>query len=138
MPSLLGTTVAANYKRPVVFYPNASATAASPFSQFSTRELSLLKATAGSGTPFATANLKDANGDYANAIFALQTVAEVYYVQRVSDTVIAFFVAADTINTGGTAGSANVQDGNFAALEAALGASVSGGLTFTVAAASIS
>lgn len=135
MPSLIGTTVAANYQRAAVVYPNSSITAASPYTQFGTRELVLLKATAGSGTPFATGNLANAGGDYAKAIQALQTVAEIYHVQRVSDTAIAFLVAADTLNDSDT--NTNVP-GGYGDLEAALGASVSGSLTFTVAAATIS
>jgi len=136
MPSLVGTTVAANYNRAVIYHPGTSVAAATPYSQFGTRELVLLKATASGGTPFATATAADAGSDYAMAIRALQVVAEVFYVQRVSDTVIAFLVAADTINSADA--NSNVQSGGYGVLEAALNDNVSGADTFTVAAASIS
>jgi hypothetical protein len=125
-----------NAKRAVVYYPNAAVAGASPYSQFGTRELTLLKATAGSGTPFAASTLDDADSDYYEAINAIQSHGELFYVTRVSDTVIAFIVAEDTRN-GAEVGS-NVQATTYGRLEAALGANVTGGLTFTVAAASIS
>ena len=126
----------ANAKRAVIYYPGAAVAGASPYSQFGTRELTLLKATAGSGTPFATSTLDDADSDYFEAINAIQSFGELFYVTRVSDTVIAFMIAEDTRN-GSEVGS-NVQATTYGRLEAALGANVSGGLTFTVAAASIS
>jgi hypothetical protein len=126
----------ANAKRAVVYYPNAAATAASPYTQFGTRQLTLLKATANGGTPFAAADIDDAASDYAAAINAIQTFGEVFHVQRVSDTVIAFMVAEDTRN--GAEPSSNVQADTYGQLEAALNAAVSGSDTFTVAAASIS
>jgi hypothetical protein len=134
-----GATVAttgANARRAVISYPGAAIAGASPYTQFGTRELVLLKATAGSGTPFATSTLDDADSDYFEAINTIQSFGEVYHVQRVSDTVIAFMIADDTRN-GAEVGS-NVQATTYGRLEAALGANVTGGLTFTVAAASIS
>lgn len=137
--TVASTTFGANARRAVVSYPtnyNGTPVAASPYSQFGTRELTLLKATAGSGTPFATSTLDDAGSDFALALQALSSYGEVFYVTRVSDTVIAFFLAEDTRN--GAEANSNVQATTYGALEAALGATVSGGLTFTVAAASIS
>jgi len=136
-----GTQIAAanagaNAKRAVVYYPGSAVAGASPYSQFGTRELVLLKATAGSGTPFAASTLDDADSDYFEAINAIQSHGELFYVTRVSDTVIAFMIAEDTRN-GAEVGS-NVQATTYGRLEAALGAAVSGSLTFTVAAASIS
>ena len=129
-------TTGANAKRAVVYYPGAAVAGASPYTNFGTRQLTLLKATAGSGTPFAAGTLDDADSDYFEAINAIQSFGELFHVQRVSDTVIAFMIAEDTRN-GSEAGS-NVQADTYGRLEAALGANVTGGLTFTVAAASIS
>jgi hypothetical protein len=135
-----GTQIAAanagaNARRAVIYYPGAAVAGASPYSQFGTRELTLLKATANGGTPFATGTLDDAASDYAAAINAIQTFGEVFYVTRVSDTVIAFMIAEDTRNG---ADSGNTQGTGYGLLEAALNAAVSGSDTFTVAAASIS
>jgi hypothetical protein len=129
-------TTGANAKRAVVYYPGAAVAGASPYTNFGTRQLTLLKATAGSGTPFAAGTLDDADSDYYEAINAIQSFGELFHVQRVSDTVIAFMIAEDTRN-GSEAGS-NVQADTYGRLEAALGANVTGGLTFTVVAASIS
>jgi hypothetical protein len=136
-----GTQIAAanagaNAKRAVIYYPGAAVAGASPYSQFGTRELTLLKATANGGTPFATGTLDDAGSDYAAAINAIQTFGEVFYVTRVSDTVIAFMVAENTRN--GAEPSSNVQADTYGQMEAALNAAVSGSDTFTVEAASIS
>jgi hypothetical protein len=126
----------ANAKRAVVYYPGTAVAGANPYSQFGTRQLTLLKATAGSGTPFAAGTLDDADSDYFEAINAIQSFGELFYVARVSDTVIAFMIAEDTRN-GSEVGS-NVQADTYGRLEAALGANVTGGLTFTVAAAALS
>jgi len=134
-----GNTVAtagSNARRAVVYYPNTTITAANPYTQFGTRELTLLKATSNSGTPFATADLTNANSDYAAAINAIQGFGELFHVQRVSDTVIAFLIATDTVN--GAEPNSNVQADTYGQMEAALNAAVSGSNTFTVAAASIS
>jgi hypothetical protein len=136
-----GTQIAAanagaNARRAVISYPGAAIAGASPYTQFGTRELVLLKATAGTGTPFATGTLDDAGSDYFAAINSIQSFGELFHVQRVSDTVIAFMIADNTRN-GSDVGS-NVQATTYGRLEAALGANVAGGLTFTVEAASIS
>jgi len=132
------TTFGANARRAVVSYPtnyNNTFVAANPYTQFGTRQLVLLKATAGSGTPFAAADIDDAGSDYFAAINAIQGFGELYHVQRVSDTVIAFMAAIDTLQDSDA--NTNVP-GGYGDIEAALGAAVSGSLTFTVAAASIS
>jgi hypothetical protein len=130
-------TTGANARRAVISYPGAAIAGASPYTQFGTRELVLLKATAGSGTPFATGTLDDAGSDYFAAINTIQSFGELFHVQRVSDTVIAFMIANDTRN-GSEVATPNLQGTDYGRLEAALGANVTGGLTFTVAAASIS
>jgi hypothetical protein len=135
--AITASNTGANAKRAVVYYPGTAVAGASPFSQFGTRELVLLKATAGSGTPFAASTLDDADSDYFEAINTIADFGEIYFVQRVSDTVIAFMIANDTRNGSETA-TPNTQAATYGRLETALGAAVTGGLTFTVAAATLS
>lgn len=128
------TTVGANARRAVVYYPNASATAASPYSQFGTRQLTLLKATAGGGTPFTAASLDDADSAFQKSIQALQNFGELFYITRISDTVIGFAYAEETRN--GAEANSNVQADTYGALEAQLGTAT--GQTVTVAASTLS
>jgi hypothetical protein len=128
-------TLGANARRAVVYYPGTAVAGASPYSKFGTRELTLLKATAGSGTPFAAGTLDDANSDYFQAINTIADFGEIFFVTRVSDTAISFMIAEDTRNG---ADSGNTQGTGYGLLETALGAAVTGGLTFTVAAATLS
>ena len=130
-------TLGANARRAVVSYPGTAVAGASPYSKFGTRELTILTATAGSGTPFTTGSLDDANSDYFQAINTIADFGEIFYVTRVSNTVIAFMIADDTRNGSETA-TPNTQGTGYGRLETALGAAVSGGLTFTVAAGTIS
>ena len=130
-------TLGANARRAVVSYPGTAVAGASPYSKFGTRELTILTATAGSGTPFTTGSLDDANSDYFQAINTIADFGEIFYVTRVSNTVIAFMIADDTRN-GSETGTPNTQAATYGRLETALGAAVSGGLTFTVAAGTIS
>ena len=130
-------TLGANARRAVVSYPGPAVAGASPYSKFGTRELTILTATAGSGTPFTTGSLDDANSDYFQAINTIADYGEIFYVTRVSNTVIAFMIADDTRN-GSETGTPNTQAATYGRLETALGAAVSGGLTFTVAAGTIS
>ena len=130
-------TLGANARRAVVYYPGTAVAGASPYSKFGTRELTILTATAGSGTPFTTGSLDDANSDYFQAINTIADFGEIFYVTRVSNTVIAFMIAEDTRNGSETA-TPNTQGTGYGRLETALGAAVSGGLTFTVAAGTIS
>jgi hypothetical protein len=128
-------TLGANARRAVVYYPGTAVAGASPYSKFGTRELTLLKATAGSGTPFSAGTLDDANSDYFKAINTIADFGEIFFVTRVSDTVISFMIAEDTRNG---ADSGNTQGTGYGLLETALGAAVTGGLTFTVVAATLS
>lgn len=96
MPSLVGTTVAANYQRNVVYYPNSVATAANPFTQFGTRELSFLKVTK---TGFFTAaTFGTANSNTAKVIRGIQLQAELYGVQRLDDDNLIVIVSKDTVS----------------------------------------
>lgn len=125
--------IGGNARKVTVFYPNASETAANPASQLGTREMKLLKATAGGGTPFATADIDDANSAYHKAIVALQNYGELYMVQRISDTVIGFIYAENTRN--GAEAASNDQADTYGALEAELNTAT--GQTVTVAAAAL-
>lgn len=127
--------IGGNFKKAHVVYPTGTSAAANPYSQFGTRQLVFLKATAGSGTPFTLATLADAGSDYQAAIQAISNFGEVYHMQRVSDTVIAFILADDTHDKWDTVANANA---NYTKMETDLGAAVSGGLTFTVAASTLS
>ena len=127
--------IGANFKKAHVVYPTGTSAGASPYSQFGTRELVFLKATAGSGTPFTSGTIDDAGSDYQAAIQALQNFGELYHVQRVSDTVIAFAMSTDTLDIWDTVTNTNAD---YAKIETDLGAAVSGGLTFTVSAATLS
>ena len=103
MPSIISTTVGsttvgANFAKAVSTYPNATSAVQNPNSQFGTRELAFHKitgATSGSTTNFAA------------IILALQSVAEVYYVNAVAATTFAVAVAANTNNGAGAGNTAN-------------------------------
>jgi hypothetical protein len=103
MPSIISTTVGsttvgANFAKAVSTYPNATSAVQNPNSQFGTRELAFHKitgATTGSTTNFAA------------IILALQTVAEVYYVNAVAATTLIVAVAANTNNGAGVGNTAN-------------------------------
>lgn len=109
------TTVGANYNRNVVYYPNTSATAANPFSQFGTRKLSLLKITK-TGV-FTAATFGTANSNTAKAIRGLQSMAEVWYVGRIDDDNLGVIVSADTLSA---SDAANDETQGYGLLEAAL------------------
>jgi hypothetical protein len=129
-----GVTMGANARKTVVYYPNAAETAANPYSQLGTRELVTLKATASTGTPFAAADLADANSAFHEAISGLQTVGEIYMVQRISDTVIGFIMSVDTHNKWDDNDNSNAD---YSVMETALANAVTGAATFTVAASAL-
>lgn len=103
MPSIISTTVGsttvgANYAKAVYTYPNATSAVQNPNSQFGTRELTFYKitgATSGSTTNFAAIQL------------AIQTVAEVFYVNAVAATTLIVAVAANTNNGAGVGNTSN-------------------------------
>jgi hypothetical protein len=96
MPSLIGSTVAANYQRNVVYFPNSSVTNATPFTNFGTRELSFLKVT--KTGYFTTASFGDANSNAAKIIRGVQLNAELYGLQRIDDDKLLIVVAKDTLS----------------------------------------
>jgi hypothetical protein len=121
MPSLVGTTVAANYL------------VAQPSTQFGTRQLSVLNiAASGIDTNYA-----DADSFFSKTIRALQQTAEVWSVFTPTSGAVKVIIAADTQWTGTGAPAAGtpagqLTDGTYAALEAALTAGTDGSTTFTV------
>jgi hypothetical protein len=103
MPSIISTTVGsttvgANYAKAVSTYPAATSAVQNPNSQFGTRKLAFYKvtgATAGSTTNFAAIQL------------AIQTVAELFYVNAVAATTLIIAIADDTNEGAGVGNTAN-------------------------------
>jgi hypothetical protein len=121
MPSLVGTTVAANYLK-----------AENPFSRFGTPELTFLKITGltGVGTG-ATA----ADSLYQKALRGVAATAEIYFAHAQSADVLIVGIVSNTQTAGDTkpAGGGIDTGTGFGILEAAINASTAG--TSTVAAA---
>ncbi len=132
MPSLVGTTVAANYQRSVVYYPNASATQANPYVNFGTPALTFLKVTGltGVGT-----NAGDANSLFTKALRGVASTAELYYASAPSADVLIVAIVANTQTDGDTKPAGGLIDTGtgYGILEAAINAATGG--TSTVAAA---
>ncbi len=133
MPSLIGSTVAANYGR-MVSTENYSEsggvrTYTGPFTQFGTRQLKFLKVVAvesdgSTATNFAT-TYTAANSDYALAVRAIQAFAEVYAVGTPDSTGFIAVIADDTRN--GAEANSNTQATTYGALEAAIVANLANG-----------
>jgi|Laugrespbdmm15sd_2_1035082.scaffolds.fasta_scaffold02624_2 hypothetical protein len=121
MPSLVGTTVAANYLK-----------AENPFSRFGTPDLIFLKITGltGVGTG-ATA----ADSLYQKALRGVAATAEIYFAHAQSADVLIVGIVSNTQTAGDTkpAGGGIDTGTGFGILEAAINASTAG--TSTVAAA---
>jgi hypothetical protein len=116
MPSLIGTTVAANYLK-----------AENPFSRFGTPELTFLKVTGltGVGT-----NAGNANSLYSKALRGIAATAELYYANAQSADVLIVGIVA---NTQSTADSQTDTTAGYGLLEAAINASTAGTSTVAVA-----
>lgn len=135
MPSLLGTTVTANYGK----MPAQDTYATGPaFSNFGTRSLRLLKVVTSGGTndltkgsDGATGSYSDSNSVFSRCVRALQTMGEVYLVGVPDATTFLVLVAGDTVNDATT--SSNVAGTTYNALEAVIAASMnaSGAATVT-------
>ena len=125
MPSLLGTTVAANYGRMTAQDTYATGPA---FSNFGTRSLRLLKVVYSGGASLdltkgpdgATGSYTDSLSLFSNAVRALQTQAEIYLVGVPSSTTFMALVAGDTIDDGAS----HVEDGSYTDLEAVVKSAV--------------
>jgi hypothetical protein len=112
MPSLIGSTVTANYLK------------AAPSTQFGTRQLSVINvAVAGVETNYA-----NANSLFSKTVRALQQTAEVYAVFTPTTDAFKAIIAADTQST---ADSATDQTAGFGLLETAIAAG-NGGVSATV------
>ncbi len=98
------TTFAANYNRSAVYYPNASATAANPYSQFATRQLTFAKIT---GITAVGTNSGNANSLFARAIRAIQLVGEVHFAYTPAADVLVVAYATDTDNGAGVGNTNN-------------------------------
>lgn len=133
MPSLLGTTVTANYNRVVGPDYTASGdvrTYTGPFSNFGTRKLNFYKVTAvenAGAVDFTKAKLNgtgvwsDSSSVFARAILALQQFGEVFFVGTPD---AAGFVVALADDTANGADSENTQGTGFGLMEAAIKAAV--------------
>jgi len=118
MPSLLNTTVAANYGRMTTQDTYGTGPA---FTGFGTRSLRLLKVTLSGGSlndmtfadGNATGTYSDANSLFGKIVTTLQQTAEIYVVGQPSATAFLALVANDTVNDA----TGNVSDGSFTVME---------------------
>lgn len=126
MPSLLGTTVTANYLK------------TSPSTNFGTRQLRIININAGTAgdsdidltrqayivtgatTGTFTGTYADSDSYYSAAVRAVQTVAEIYAIGQPTATDFVAVIAYDTGNDSGTGSNANVQDKSWTDLESAI------------------
>lgn len=104
MPSLIGSTVTANYLK------------ASPSSQFGTRQLTLINV---AQTAIETGPLL-ANSLFSKTVRALQQTAEVYAVGTPTTDACRFLIAFDTQWDGQIAQTTYLTDSTFEKLEAAI------------------
>ena len=133
MPSLLGTTVTANYNRvvgPTYTVAGDVRTYTGPFSNFGTRILNFYSVTAeenNAAVDFSKGKLdasgvwSDSGSLFALAILALQQFGEVFFVGTPDAVGFVVAFAADTANG---ADSGNVQGTGFGLMEAAIAAAV--------------
>jgi hypothetical protein len=144
MPSLLGTTVAANYGRMV---PQQTYGVGENQTNFGTRQLQLIKVAISGGTndmtkgsDGATGSYQDSNSLYSLAVRALQIYVEVYAVYTPTSGGFIALVAFDTANTsdsgnGDAANTSNLRPifANSGLAEAAInaGLNASGAATIT-------
>jgi hypothetical protein len=136
MPSLLATTVAANYGR---MTNQQTYGVGQAFTQFSTRQLRMIKIVATASNGSTAVNFTDAsataNSDFSKAVRALQTCAEVYTIFTPGTAGFMALVAEDTINdaTANTRATQAVSSSlTYAALEAVILASLAKGGSATV------
>ena len=120
MPSLLNTTVAANYGKMTSQDTYGTGPA---FTNFGTRSLRLLKITVSGGSlndltyadGNATGLYTDANSLFSKIVTTLQQTAEIYVVGQPTSTIFMALVAGDTVNDAGA--TANVSDGTYSVME---------------------
>jgi len=122
MPSLIGSTVTANYLK------------AAPSTQFGTRELTIVKIAVAVTDLFTGQSA--ANSNYAAAVRALQLTAEVYAVYAAQNDTADFFhaiIATDTQTNGDSTTNGVPTGTGYGILEAAMGAALGQTVTITVA-----
>lgn len=131
MPSLLGTTVAANYGR---MTNQQTYGVGQAFTQFATRQLRMIKVVAVGSDGTTAVNFTDAsasgNSDFSKAVRALQTCAEVYTIFTPGTAGFLALVAEDTINdaTANTRATQAVSSAlTYAVLEGVINASLEKG-----------
>lgn len=136
MPSLLGTTVAANYgtmKSPENYTVDGSnvRTYTGPFTQFSTRQLKFLKVVGvesdGSTAVNFSTTYTASNSDFSVAVRAIQTMAEIYAVGTPDSTGFIVVIAADTANSSESANGTNPIATTYGLLEAVVTANLANG-----------
>ena len=145
MPSLLGTTVAANYGRMTDQQTYATGTI---YSNFGTRQLRFVKAVVSGGSnndlryadgATNTTSYKDALSLFSKAVRALQTGAEIYFVGTPSASAFVFAISEDTVNDSDTTD--NIENAGYGDLEAAIASAIGSGTvtlsTLTATGASI-
>ena len=142
MPSLLGTTVTANYNRvvgPTYTVSGDVRTYTGPFSSFGTRILKFYKVAAvhNSGAVNFTKAKLDASGVWSDsgslfalAILALQQFGEVFYVGTPGTGGFIVALADDTANS--AEANSNEQAATFGAMEAAIKAAIGADTSVTV------
>jgi hypothetical protein len=150
MPSLLGTSVTANYGRMLPQQSN-NVPGTDEFSNFGTRQLKIITVTlssvtngsliladgvtadasltAAQGYVPSLAGYKQRNSLFASCVRTLQSFAEVYFVSKPSATIFTAIIAEDTFN--GAEASSNVQATTFGALEAEMQRTIAGTLLAT-------
>jgi hypothetical protein len=124
MPSLLNTTVAANYGK---MSKQDTYGVGQSFSNFGTRNLRAIKITLSSGSlndmryqdgTTSTTSYTDANSLFTGIIRTFQTMAEIYYIGQPNATDVVLLVSADTVNDAAT--SSNVAGTTYGAMAAVI------------------
>ena len=133
MPSLLGTTVAANYGRMTA---QTTYGTGNTYSNFGTRNLRFVKAVVSGGSANdltkgadgSTGSYTDALSPFSKSVRALQAFGEIYFLGVPSSTAFVFAVSDDTLND---ADSGNTSNAGYGFVEAAIAAAIGSG-TVTV------
>jgi hypothetical protein len=128
MPSLLNTTVAANYGK---MGAQDTYGTGQTYSNFGTRNLRALKITLSGGTlnnmlyqdgnasgSFANTTWVNSNSLFSGVIRVAQAFAEIYYIGQPNATDVILLVSGDTTNDAGATN--NVSDGTYSQMESAI------------------
>jgi hypothetical protein len=133
MPSLLGTSVAANYGRMTAQQTYGNGTI---YSNFGTRQLRFIKVVNSGGTndftkgaDGATGSYQDSNSLFSKAVRAAQTVAEIYFIGTPSSTAFVLAITDDTDNDSDVG--SHTSGGSYGIMNAAIQAAMNSGSTIT-------